>query len=453
MIRKVVKAVAWAVGAVAGLAVVVYLAALAVNWRDREPSPAATRLSSLYRNPPEVADADNAYVYFMGFHAPRDQDPFEAGVSRVAWVRAAGEVPVSPDDDPLPASFESGNMPHVDGLLTPCRDNATDCVEALDVSATAFDAWVATDGWWLERYRALLARPAWQDIVPVNGSAGGAFPNYLSVSKAQTALLINVSVLAERGDAAEVKALLASDARFWRTALESSNVLTTKMIAAGALRRSFEWGNLALRKLPRASASAAAPDEWRVPFSDSERSLSRAIASQWQYATRMLPGSPVVSAAPMSPSSKAFGFLYRRQDTLNRLAEYYSGAADVLDAPLEGYAAALTRTTRLSEALRAQWPPRSLYNVIGTELLAAGTPDLADYAARVTDLEGVRRGALTAVTLRIEGVQPADVPAALRTMAPPNPYDGEPLLWDEAHTAIVFRGLERSTRREHRFYF
>jgi len=445
MIRKVAKIVAWTAAGIAGFAALLYLAALAVNWRDREPSAVAERLTSQYRDRPLVADADNAYVYLLGFHAPRDRDPFEVGLSRVAWLRAAGDAPPNPDDDPLHDSFGAGNVPRLDELRTGCTGNQIDCVGMIDVSPAAFDDWMTSNGWWLERYRALLERPAWQEVVPVGSPA--FFPTYGGVGAAQNVLLLQAGVLAGRGDAAQVKSLLAVDAHFWREVLRSSDVLVTKMIAVGALRRSFERGNLAIRKLPPASAADAVPDEWRSPFTDSELSLRRAIAGEWRYVDGMV--------RLTAPNGGAFGRLYQSQDTRNRRAEYYSGAGDALDAPLQGYSAAVDRARAMAEQLREEGhPPHSLYNLLGRVLLAeSGPADFANYAARVADVEGVRRAALAATTLRIEGVQPADVPAALRATAPRNPYDGEPLLWDEARAAIVFRGLERGARREHRLYY
>ena len=315
----------------------------------------------------------------------------------------------------------------------------------LDVSTATFDQWMAANGWWLERYLALLERPAWQEIVPVGSFAG--LPTSFGATQAQIALLFQVAVIAERGDAAQVKSLLARDARFWREVLQSSDMLITKMIAVGALRRNFEWGNLALRKLSPASAAAAVPDEWRSPFTESELSLRRAIAGEWHYINGVM--------GRMTLNDGLLGRLYQPQDSLNRIADYYSSLADALDAPLQSYSAALNQAGRMSEQLREEGrPPRSLYNLAGKVFLAAAGPgDLSNFAARTADVEGMRRGALAAVTLRIEGTQAADLPAALRTNAPHNPYDGEPLLWDESRAAIVFRGLEHGTRREHRFYF
>jgi hypothetical protein len=68
-VRRVFKATAWFGGLLVTLPIAVYVVALIVNWRDREPSPAAIRFAQLYRGRPAVTDENNAFVYLMGFSA------------------------------------------------------------------------------------------------------------------------------------------------------------------------------------------------------------------------------------------------------------------------------------------------------------------------------------------------------------------------------------------------
>ena len=79
MLRRVFKAAGWTVLGLAALCVVLYLIAVAINWRDQEPSAIAVRFASLYRDRPVVADDDNAYVYLMGFGVSPDESPHERG--------------------------------------------------------------------------------------------------------------------------------------------------------------------------------------------------------------------------------------------------------------------------------------------------------------------------------------------------------------------------------------
>src|SRR5438552_755343 len=85
--KRILKWLAWLVGGTLALVVVAYVAVLLINWRDVPPSESARRLEAVYRDRPAVSDADNGYVYVMGFSVASDADPQEAGVRRVEWIR------------------------------------------------------------------------------------------------------------------------------------------------------------------------------------------------------------------------------------------------------------------------------------------------------------------------------------------------------------------------------
>ena len=57
------------------------------------------------------------------------------------------------------------------------------------------------------------------------------------------------------------------------------------------------------------------------------------------------------------------------------------------------------------------------------------------------NMEGVRRAALAAATLRASAISVDEVEAALGTSDLRNPYDGSPLLWNATNRLIVFRGV------------
>ena len=71
MFRKALRFAGWTAAGLIGLVVVLYLGALAINWRDREPSAAAVRLTGLHRDRPTVADDNNAFLYLKRW----DTDP------------------------------------------------------------------------------------------------------------------------------------------------------------------------------------------------------------------------------------------------------------------------------------------------------------------------------------------------------------------------------------------
>jgi hypothetical protein len=94
-----------------------------------------------------------------------------------------------------------------------------------------------------------------------------------------------------------------------------------------------------------------------------------------------------------------------------------------------------------------------LYNLTGSIIMASAPADYGSYARRVADLEGIRRAALAVVTLRAEQPPTSDVTPALAASQLRNPYDDQPLRWDQSDQAVVFVGLEPGERGEHRFYY
>jgi hypothetical protein len=98
-------------------------------------------------------------------------------------------------------------------------------------------------------------------------------------------------------------------------------------------------------------------------------------------------------------------------------------------------------------------PPRSAYNIVGQVLEGIGAYDFGQYARRVADVEGVRRAALVAVTLRSANVDPSNVAAALAASPLRDPYTDQPFEWNEKDGVIVFRGLELGKRAEHRIRY
>jgi hypothetical protein len=105
------------------------------------------------------------------------------------------------------------------------------------------------------------------------------------------------------------------------------------------------------------------------------------------------------------------------------------------------------------QSINASVPPRSLFNMGGTILLGISAGAFEPYARRVADIEGVRRVALVGAMLRDAKVEAREVPAALANASLRNPYDGRPFAWDVEDRVIVFRGLERTERGEHRIRY
>jgi hypothetical protein len=464
--RKILTVGAWILASILGLGVAAYAIAVAVNWRDQEPSAAALSLAAAHRDRPALPDADNAFIYAMGFAVSPGDDPRSMGSKRVAWMQQR-QTGASTAPDPLGERVDYGlkRPAAITKLIEECQSDARACNELFSAGDGAFLDWTAAEGGLLQRYQTLIAHTGWKETVPYDLSM--PMPAYARVVDGQRLLLMNARMLAKKGDHGAVKKLLEDDLRFWRTVLESSDILITRMIATGALNRHFEWGNLVLKELAPANAALAMPAQWEAALTDSERSFRRCLAGEWLFTSSLLrslsitPYWPDLAMSSGEDSSSLDQFinglmhpLYQPQDSINAFALHYSQLAELLDAPLRNYQTALERSQAANERWQADTSRSlSLYNIVGRRVVAEGATDFGFYAARVNDIEGVRRAALTATRLRERNVPASEVAAALETASPRNPYNDRPFGWDAAQGAIVFTGLQTGPRGEHRIEY
>lgn len=465
--KRILKWIAWCFGGALALVIVAYLTLLAINWRDQPPSAAAERLTAAYRDRTPIADADNGFVYAMGFIVAPDEDPQQAGIRRIEWLRS---LPVDPTasarPDPVPAydSYQSARSPAVEKILSACWRITPECAGALEGSEHTLRAWLASEQWLLDRYRTLLRHPGWLEVMPSNPRA--PFDATDSLLEGQRLLMARAYLLAGENDAAAVMELLGDDARFWRGVLASSDLLATKMVATIALTQSFTIGNLVLRRLPAEAQLSALPVGWTRPFTIAERSLFRCMAGEWTYSRQLIKHDPA--------SPKSFGyfdwdhdlrskllahvtaFLFKPQDFSNRHAKLLLQITEAVDVPIEQVPAGLERVRAILQEPNAD---RSflavLYNPVGSYLLRtmSSVYNPFPYPVRVTDLEGVRRAAVLTAQLRAQRINEQSIPAELEGSDIRTPYSGAPFIWNAKERAVQFIGLVPGERGRHSFKY
>jgi hypothetical protein len=430
---------------------IAYLALLAFNRNDRPPSRAAIQLRDAVRNRMAVQDGDNAYVFMMGFAAASDADPRAIGSIRTAWATriSAG---TTTDQDPAQPVIDLGSSRSraILDLAEQCQRADVRCADALQIQQNTLDVWLTEEAWLMRRYMTLLEYSVWQEPSPFDLRI--PLPSYSTVLEAQKLMHAHAWELARNGQVDAVRDLLARDIRFWRLTLRSADVLMSKLMAAAALRRHFEFGNLILRELPAEAIAASVPAEWHEEISLSERSLLKALAGEWLYLDRYVHEAKHEPATEPEARKqdilrRALNPLLQPQDSSNSAADRFVVLATELNVP---YAQFTTALNKVRANLRADsQEPLAFYNTLGTLLAFAAPADYTAYAARVTDLEGLRRAALVATTLRADRVAESQLTARLTDSKLRDPYDAEPFEWDERAHAIVFTGLENSERGRH----
>jgi hypothetical protein len=289
MIRSLLKIIGVVAGGILGLGIALYLIAVAINWRDREPSAAAVSLTNLYRQRPAVADEENAYIYVMGFTVAPGESPRQMGAKRVAWMQKSSQAARwDAAGDPLrkPFDYKAKRQPAIQEFVDACNPGSTHCAAAFAAGDAVFEQWMASESWLLDRYRALIAHAGWRESVPFDVEA--PFPFSALVTDGQRLLLLKAKILAERGDFAAVNELLEDDLSFWRRVLESSDMLISKMVATSAIARHFELGSLIFRAGQPGTVMSAGPAHWSIAISDTELSMRRCLVGEWLYMSAAL---------------------------------------------------------------------------------------------------------------------------------------------------------------------
>ncbi len=455
-VRKIFKLIGWLLLTLIGIAVLVYLAVLFINRNDRPVAPAAVRLGQLAASLPAVPDNDNGYVFVMGFGAGKNEDPVVNGAKQIAWMRQMAAQEGTGANWHAPFKEQAPNQAF-DAATTKlgerCKKVDRACLAALEAGGDAIASWLSTELWVLQRYQALITRPAWRNTAPLDSRL--PFPRFAPLLYAQRLQFLQAWTAAGHGDAQAVTRLLDNDAVFWRTVLASSDSLIIKIIAVAAVKRNFEWGNLILRRLPPSVAGGAVPDTWQRALSTAERSLLLASSGEFAYiaSTVKMRGRGKFTQFDESLAHSTIGKLadavlaptFQPQDFLNRHAAMLAAVSDTLDVPLMDYPEALARARKVAAQHADAAFDDPLYNGFGDLLLNVGAPDFTAYSAKINDLEGVRRLALLASELRASHTAPAAMAHALARATLRIPYNDKPFGWNTKAAALVFNGLAPGT--------
>jgi len=463
-LRTALRWLMWATIAIVAVPIALYLFALAVNWRDQPPNPEALELTAAV--PPEpIPDSANAYVYLLGFAVPRVGDPALVGATRAEWIRAlAADTEIDRASDPYPGSApDYQQIPEpLAAVLTPCSTPDTRCVAAFDAAAATVRDPLDEQRPLIERYRTLLGLSAWREIA--TGDLRGPLAPYSEVGYARRLFLLDTWLLAAAGDANEVRARLEADLKFWRMVLAESDSLFGKSVAASYVGQHFTWGNLILRQLPPERRADGVPEMWRKTLTHTERSMHRAFANEWRVvdsSIRFMKGHGLAIPLPTRVKDTRSAFnrvatqlelaLLQPQATANRYAAVFAKLEKLLNVPYPELGAALAHAPDLDE------PPTGVfavtYNLLGNALATPDPSALADYGARIADLEGARRAAVLAVDLRALKIPGALAGVMIPLAAVRDPYTGGPFAWTAEPATVSFTGLERTNGTRHNFLY
>jgi hypothetical protein len=457
---KILKVAGLCLLGLLSLVVLLYLVGLAVNWRDQPPSATALQMKEILTNRPPVADADNSFVYLMGFSVPASTDPEVAGAKRVAWIKAVNLGTEKFDADPVKEDigFNTAVSPPMKHMKELCADeHSVECRDAF--LATFSQPRMDLETLQLSRYRVLLQRPVWREVLPLDLRA--TLPRYSEIMDGQRLMLAELGTRAKLAPPAEIADALRADFTFWRGVLKDSDYLISRMIAVAALRNHFFFGNLVLREMPAAQSGVIAA--WSVPFSTEELSMRRAMAGELAFSEAVVrqelngnadqlivdPDDVRLTMLGRIGSTLARPF-FQPQDQANYYAEVYLDFSRRFEVPLGKYLAAEADVKSLDS------PEISfhVYNATGHVFRALSGPwQFGSYAVRTGSVEGMRRAALLTAQLRDRGVPLDAIADELKESGLRNPFDHQSFKWNTEERAVVYDGPDAERGRSRHPYF
>lgn len=430
------------------LLVVWVIYAVVLNWRDEAPSATTVEFLSYYQDHFPRHMENNAYAYVMGFDVPEDQDPLAWGEQRLVWTHETRFSIDASQEYQFPGSkaeYFAHRPTGVDLLLRACSFGNQDCVSTLLASASDIEEAVAEGGWVVQRYSDLLDMNTWVENIYLHIQA--PLPAYQNLLVAQH---LYFSDLLLRQDSLSAEILLHTldrDLRFWRHAQQQSLTLISKMVSAAAIRQNLSWTNQLLRSLPVGAQVDLSLANHGQPLSREELSMYRVFVGEWifgsHYMGEVIEHPESVDEKAMHPWAK---FLFKRQATLNLMAEQHATLIRHVDRPLDKYSEALATMEQLyPQESRVEYFLKPA-NAVGRILVAVATPAYQDYFVRVGDIEGQRRALVLVHQLRQQQIPLDQVAEAIAASDIRNPYTGDAFEWDAELQAVVFTGLQRGDR-------
>lgn len=430
------------------LLLLLLLVFIGINAKDKPPSAAVVEFQQAWDNRAPVQDEDNGYLYLLGFDVAQNLDPKEVGIERVTWsnevIFSADEVLSFPQNS---YNIQIELPQNINELLVQCHEPNQECIESIEKHKLQIVEWATTAPWIDNRYQQLIAHQGWLELAKVDIRI--PLPNYSAIIRAQRLAYIRAFAATTSEDATAITALLDQDLRFWRTVLRDTDMLIGKMIAVVAIKNNFLWANHILLTMSSEARSSAIPVTLKQPFTDEELSIRRSLIGEWFFshsAVNPLDGSGIENIT----GKLLIKLVYKKQDTLNKSADFFKEHIVKLDVPIADFESAVIA---YNEQQKVEEPKRPAiiyyflhpYNPVGKILFEVAKPAYNGYIERTNNLEAYRRGLLAS----IEQMEPV----AANDSRYSSPYPSKPFVINREQRSITVNGLGNDAKSQQVYFY
>lgn len=400
-------------------------------------------------------DDGNAYVAFIGMSAPAGQDTRAWG-RKAAEAYAAQAKPGFQSDD----AWKAARKPQLQATKAAadwCKPEARACLALARDSSEASAKLLAepANAELLQRYRRVREIPVYADLY-LGTSYLAELPPFQRLTEGATLARIDIALKANAGEFDAALAELEREAAFHRRMAVEGRSIISVLIGSTLVARDL----LLLSELIAMGGERLAPHRARVqalagvPVGAGGLKAGAAIESHMavvfaqQYRAMLRDGgagpmfSSILSQEPSRISSWAASLLVRSNETTNLTAQVHAAESMVLNAPASGFEAARQQAKAARKVLLERPWYTEIFNFGGKSMVALFTPEYGDYAARLHNLEALRRMVALQAAIAERGAGDAAAIAAFvageGAKALPDPYTGAAFAFDGATRLLSF---------------
>ncbi len=404
---------------------------------DEKPLPGLVR--EMAGTLPETIEPGNAWIVFLGFASPKGLSPYTCGEQKMLELKKAisrgqshceilaADIDGNKSDLQFQGKLPSFYSKKNEGMLPYAATHRS------EIAALSHDNYVL-----LQRYEALRTYPRYNE--PLAYGFLMPMPSFAPIRSAQKMKLLNLAVIAGRGETAKALAGLREDAEFWRFVSRRSSTLISKLISFANLHTDLRFAaELGASRQLNASEMQIVQEILR-PFAGGEASLIRALRGEARYVLDGMEFSFRQESKPWSPNN----LLFKPQSTRNRMFADYQDFIRLAGLPPQEFARNMRRQEADKTKVRRIGLPL-LYNPAGEFLAVIGqsTPCIREFIEKGHNLEGLRRLACIKVLAHRQNIPPEGMQRFLAAHALDlgNPYTGKAMTWDAIKGSVSFKDL------------
>lgn len=448
-LRKIVRVAAKAVAAIIGVLVALLLVWIGSNLFD-QPLSASAR--TILATPPDpYPDDDNVFIALVGFDAPAGQSMIRAGEQRMEEIRRMRARTLAQENTAAGIAEPAPRAPNLEyqGALDASRsvwsgakDHYAEISALIDSNRELY-----------QRYLSLHGLHAYFE-------AGGPIdpaPGLIATRALQRLYLAKVANSIQTGDPSRQQTAtiaLEQDLQLWRTVLDGTGGMLSKMVAAGALQQDMLLaGDMVIDPGCDLAFLHDRADSLLAPFSLQNWQIGSAYDTEMRWRARSLAAIPrVMSDAPWSQRADNWlGLqLFKLQATENLDAQRTLRLRALADGDPATY---FERRAAYDAWVRHSLPrhfPIGFYNPVGKTLIAISALN-ESFPPRAYDVAALQRLVFLAYQIRELRVPCAAVPQfmAQHPQWSIHPMNGRPFRWDPAsgRLAVATLGHEPPQQR------